>query len=33
MGLKDIGSTTLTFKGHVTSLMTSSFNLQLAISY
>jgi len=32
-GLKDIGITTLTFEGHVTSSMTSSFDPPQAISY
>ena len=32
-GLKDIGITTLTFHGHVTSSMTSSFDTTHAISY
>jgi len=32
MGLKDIGITTLTFHGHVTSLTTSSFDLPFPIS-
>jgi len=31
--MKDIGITTLTFHGHVTSSMTSSFDLPQAISY
>jgi len=33
MGLKDIVVTTLTFQGHVTSSMTSSFDPPPAISY
>ena len=33
MGLKDIGIMTLTFEGHVTSSMTSSFDPPYAISY
>jgi len=32
-GLNDVGITTLTFEGHVTSSMTSSFDLPQAISY
>jgi len=31
MGLKDIGITTLTFEGHMTSLMTLSFDPPQAI--
>jgi len=33
MGLNDIGITTLTLEGHVTSSMTSSFDLPDTISY